>query len=431
VEVDWRLLGEQSPGFLLFMVFLIALAESVAVVGVIVPGMMLLVALASAASWVNLSSVPLMIAAFFGAFLGDVSSFSLGAWGKQRFWRLNFVLKEPTWLVQGVSFFERWGWLSILIGRFVGPIRPVLPLVAGIFGMPRGQFLLIALVACLLWAPVVILPSYYFGQWVEALPPQLSTALIGMIVMLSLGLLSYSFFLKVTSQSVSYSYGLISAILVLIAGLSLVSVPSPELESWLRLQFQQFQLIEAMRFINPMDIAIGAVVLATAFSLLLQYRLGWPMASYWLAQMVLPLLILKGLGECLTALGFGPEFDFVAVGHTWLVTLAVVSISLWLPWQGGRVPRVWFLWGAFCTVIAAGSSWFYGLTPMLDLLFGLSMGAFQSILGLQGLHRIKKRWAVSSGEGFLEHNFVFYIITGCLLMIFLVVMVTNLLSHQG
>ena len=39
-----------------------------------------------------------------------------------------------------MQFFERHGGKSVFIGRFLGPIRAVIPLAAGIMQMPRGRF---------------------------------------------------------------------------------------------------------------------------------------------------------------------------------------------------------------------------------------------------------------------------------------------------
>jgi undecaprenyl-diphosphatase len=98
-----------------------------------------------------------------GAVLGDCTSFFLGKFAKQRIRNIWPFRNHPKWLYNGEKFFARHGGKSIIIGRFVGPIRPVLPLVAGMLNMPSWRFISINLVSALGWAPLYILPGYFFG----------------------------------------------------------------------------------------------------------------------------------------------------------------------------------------------------------------------------------------------------------------------------
>jgi membrane protein DedA with SNARE-associated domain len=61
---------------------------------------------------------------------------------------------------------------SILIGRFVGPIRAIIPLIAGIFGMPIKQYIPINLIASALWSPAYLFPGLIFGTVVSMTPEE-------------------------------------------------------------------------------------------------------------------------------------------------------------------------------------------------------------------------------------------------------------------
>ncbi|MCW8886748.1 MAG: hypothetical protein OQK12_16095, partial [Motiliproteus sp.] len=56
---------------------------------------------------------------------------------------------------------------SVVIGRFVGPVRPVVPFVAGMLSMKPALFVSINLISALAWAPVYILPGYLLGETAE------------------------------------------------------------------------------------------------------------------------------------------------------------------------------------------------------------------------------------------------------------------------
>jgi membrane protein DedA with SNARE-associated domain len=51
---------------------------------------------------------------------------------------------------------KRWGVLGIFIGRFFGPLRASVPLVAGIFQMPYWQFQLANFSSAFVWAAVLL-----------------------------------------------------------------------------------------------------------------------------------------------------------------------------------------------------------------------------------------------------------------------------------
>ena len=50
----------------------------------------------------------------------------------------------------------RWGVLAIFIGRFFGPLRASVPLVAGIFAMPYWSFQIANFTSAFLWAAVLL-----------------------------------------------------------------------------------------------------------------------------------------------------------------------------------------------------------------------------------------------------------------------------------
>lgn len=153
-----------SPSMLLLIIALIALIESLAVIGLAVPGVLLLTAAVSLAGHQELSIILTLLAAFVGAVIGDGLSFVIGHTQRKRIptiWPFN---RHPEWLARGARFFQRYGVLSVLIGRFVGPVRPIVPMIAGMMRMPPATFVWSNLVSALLWAPAYVLPGYLLGR---------------------------------------------------------------------------------------------------------------------------------------------------------------------------------------------------------------------------------------------------------------------------
>lgn len=145
-------------------IFLIALVESLALAGLLVPGVVLLVAATAMAGTSGMGMGEVLALAFAGAVCGDLASFVLGRVFHHDIKRMRLFQRHPQWIDRGERFFRHYGMLSVLIGRFVGPIRPVIPLVAGMFDMPAWRFMLVNVLSALAWAPVYVLPGYLAGQ---------------------------------------------------------------------------------------------------------------------------------------------------------------------------------------------------------------------------------------------------------------------------
>lgn len=153
-----------SPGLLLLIIAVIALLESLALVGLLVPGVVLITAAASLAGHQELALPMVVLVAFAGAVAGDGISFLLGYTQHERVTRLWPLSRHPEWLARGTRFFQRYGTLSVFFGRFVGPVRPVVPLIAGMLRMSPRAFTWANLASAALWAPAYVLPGYLLGR---------------------------------------------------------------------------------------------------------------------------------------------------------------------------------------------------------------------------------------------------------------------------
>ena len=149
------------------VVFLVAMVESLALVGILLPGVAMMFAAGALIGFGALPFWPICAWAVAGAIVGDGVSFWLGQRFKRVIDRVWPFSRHPELLRQGVAFFHRYGSLSILLGRFVGPIRAVIPLVAGMMGMSAGRFVVVNVISATLWAPTYLLPGTVFGASLE------------------------------------------------------------------------------------------------------------------------------------------------------------------------------------------------------------------------------------------------------------------------
>lgn len=143
---------------------LAALLESIVVVGAVVPATPVLVVLGGV---IAAGHVPpaLVLWAAGGAFVGNWTSYELGAYARRLNLRLPGRLGEQVRQVSA-ALFGRYGPAAIVVGRFMGPAAAVAPFAAGWSAMRRGLFLLANLATCILW-PATMAGLGYLG--IEAL----------------------------------------------------------------------------------------------------------------------------------------------------------------------------------------------------------------------------------------------------------------------
>jgi membrane protein DedA with SNARE-associated domain len=98
-----------------------------------------------------------MTAAAVGAALGDWLSYWLGYHYHDQIARMWPINRYPDLLPKGRTFFDKWGAWAIVIGRFSGPLRASVPIVAGAVEMPAVTFQIANWASAFLWAFVLLM----------------------------------------------------------------------------------------------------------------------------------------------------------------------------------------------------------------------------------------------------------------------------------
>jgi membrane protein DedA with SNARE-associated domain/membrane-associated phospholipid phosphatase len=185
--------------------YFVVFAEAMAVIGVIVPGSitMTMIGILIGSSVIPAGSTFLW--AIAGAICGDSLSYLWGMIYQGRLHRIWPFRKHPEWLTKSEAFFQAHGGKSVFIGRFFGPMRAMVPMVAGIFRMPKGRFLLAAIPSASIWAVGYLTPGILLGALSSELPPKVATQFTaGMIIVLLVlwlvGWLIHHFFKRIWSK---------------------------------------------------------------------------------------------------------------------------------------------------------------------------------------------------------------------------------------
>ncbi|MDX2347107.1 MAG: VTT domain-containing protein [Legionella sp.] len=172
------------PQWALFIAFFIAFIESLAVIGSIIPGTIVMTAVGIlAGSGVMRIDLTLIVAAF-GAILGDSVSYALGYTLSDSIKQIWPFKRYPKWLEYGEAYFDCHGGKSVLLGRFIGPLRSIIPVIAGMLKMKQVQFLTANILSGIAWSLVYITPGILVGAASTELSAEGATRLFILILAL-------------------------------------------------------------------------------------------------------------------------------------------------------------------------------------------------------------------------------------------------------
>ena len=173
--------AEYGP-WLYALMFAVIFAETGLVVTPFLPGDSLLFIAGTVVASAGLNIhvlVPLLILA---AVLGDSVNYSIGHYIGPRI----FDKPDSRWFKQDhlrrtQAFYDKYGGVTIIIGRFIPIIRTFAPFLAGVAGMEYRRFFAFNVVGGILWVGLLVYAGYVFGNipWVK---DNLTWIVIGIVV---------------------------------------------------------------------------------------------------------------------------------------------------------------------------------------------------------------------------------------------------------
>ena len=138
------------------IVFCLAFGESLAFISLLIPAWGALVGIGYLIGPSGISFWPVWVAGSLGAALGDWLSYWIGIKLGPTVAHVWPLSRHPDLLPRAERFMARWGVLGIFIGRFFGPLRASVPLVAGILAMPFWRFQFANFASAFVWAAVLL-----------------------------------------------------------------------------------------------------------------------------------------------------------------------------------------------------------------------------------------------------------------------------------
>ncbi len=177
------LIAAQYGPWLYLLLFAIIFAETGLVIFPLLPGDSLLfiagTVVASAGMDVHLLVALLIVAAI----LGDSVNYSIGRYiGPKVFDRPDSRWFRQEYLRRTQAFYDKYGGVTIIIGRFVPIVRTFAPFLAGVADMSYRRFLAFNVIGGIAWVSSLVYAGYLFGNipWVKR---NLTLIVIGIVIL--------------------------------------------------------------------------------------------------------------------------------------------------------------------------------------------------------------------------------------------------------
>jgi len=157
-------LSPVAPFLFYLVIAVIIFIETGLLIGFFLPGDSLLFSaglVASARDDVNI--VILISVIFLAAFIGDQVGYVIGRKLGRPYLERKSSPRMQKMLARSEQFYERYGWWSVVIARYIPWVRTFVPPIAGTVKMNYYKFLSANALGALLWGVGITLSGFYSG----------------------------------------------------------------------------------------------------------------------------------------------------------------------------------------------------------------------------------------------------------------------------
>lgn len=155
----------EHEGWAAPIVFALAFGESLAFLSLLLPATVMLVGIGALIGVSGIDFVPIWLAGAVGAACGDWLSYWFGEKFKLSIAGIWPLSHYPMLIPRGEMFIQRWGVFAIFLGRFFGPARAAVPLVAGILAMRYWPFQIANFSSAFVWSAALLAPGTFGAKF--------------------------------------------------------------------------------------------------------------------------------------------------------------------------------------------------------------------------------------------------------------------------
>lgn len=147
------------------IVFTLAFLESLAFLSLLVPATAILLAISALIGAAGIGFWPIWFAGGLGGVLGYSLSYQLGRYFGEDAFRVWPFRNYPDLIERSRGFFAKWGAWAVFLGHFFGPIRAIIPVVAGVYHVNWTKFEIANVASAFIWISSVLAPAFFGASW--------------------------------------------------------------------------------------------------------------------------------------------------------------------------------------------------------------------------------------------------------------------------
>ena len=269
-----------------------------------------------------------------GTILGAEASFRIGARGGHLFQDSRRILLVAN-LDRGKRFFATYGPLSIIIGHFFGPLRPIVPVVAGLSGMSPKRFFLWNVIGGFAYTLALLSFGYFFGTALDLVGATATRAgLFAFVVVLALAAL---WFLTVKlRQAMPFFVSVLRSVWQAI-------LSNQDVRNLVLRHPKQFQFL-AHRFSRGQFSGLPVTILGAVFGYFLLLYASSTLDFVTQGQIVQTDIRIANLLAAFRDPSLVRFFTVVTAFGSWMMILILALAVSSLMWLCNRLHYLWGLW---------------------------------------------------------------------------------------
>jgi len=174
----------------IFLLLAIIYLETGFFLGLVLPGgdyLIFTAGLLCGTHYLDMSLPVLMIVMTLAAILGDFTGYAKGKWlGPKLFDKPEARFFKQSYLIKSRAFYEKYGVLAFVTGRFLPVIRTMIPILAGASGFSLIRFSYLNVLGAVVWIGILTPLGYFLGQTYPQLVSYSVWFLLGFILLASI-----------------------------------------------------------------------------------------------------------------------------------------------------------------------------------------------------------------------------------------------------
>jgi len=174
----------------IFLLLAIIYLETGFFLGLVLPGgdyLIFTAGLLCGTHYLDMSLPVLMVVMTLAAILGDFTGYAKGKWlGPKLFDKPDARFFKQSYLIKSRAFYEKYGVLAFVTGRFLPVIRTMIPILAGASGFSLIRFSYLNVLGAVVWIGLLTPLGYFLGQTYPQLVNYSVWFLLGFILLASL-----------------------------------------------------------------------------------------------------------------------------------------------------------------------------------------------------------------------------------------------------